>query len=427
MEFGQITDNPFAAKPRRERPPSREAFVSAIKFLLLIAIAVAGTLMITAQSRRWLVARLTADFGAAAPAEKQTRLIQLAHLGTAGIQPLVAALADQNPQVARSAYELLVESQQDWKQLPPPVRRRYQQALIDALRVAAVQVPADRTGWGTQLLQQAVLADGQLSGQADQDLYRQATAVIDRLALTERGGPGEPDRSNADVEVPTRVAARQPTIEGTRAKRPDSVNPETETNPEAMRDRSNTDPPATTDGKPGGGNSIYRSGGTVRLRPVVAGEPADLRDLRQHSQSMPLDASIQSVAHVVDSPLTSLDDPSVMKFLGSPHSALRQRAETELQRRGFDRTQISIAARLAVGDTAVRLQMIDAITRTDRIDPRPWLLMLLDDPSPQIQRRVVSVLATMQDAYIDQRLLSLAADQPDSELGREIRSWISRR
>jgi len=420
MEFGQISDNPFAPKSRPAARPNRRAFGSAIKFLLLVAVCLAGTLVITTQSRRWLVQQLTADFASLSPEAKQARLIQLADLGTAGIEPLVAAMADPEHEVARSAYELLLESQANWKQLGRSRRQRHQQSLVESLRTAAVQLPDDRTGWGAHLLQQAVLADTVRRDQESLRLHRQAGEVIDRLSLTERAGPSVLSRGDSVSEPPRRVAARQrlmrvPNDEAGAANTGGVTNGRATASPQPEAD---TEPDAT--------DSIYRSGGSVRLRPTDSDQPVVLRAVAESRQARPL-APIHSVTHLVDSPLESLDDPSVMKFLGSPHSALRQQAEAELHRRGFDRAQVSIASRLAAGDTTARLQMIDTIARADRIDPRPWLLMLLDDPNSRIKLRAVSVLATMNDAYIDQRLRAHAASEPNATIAGQIREMVDRR
>jgi hypothetical protein len=136
---------------------------------------------------------------------------------------------------------------------------------------------------------------------------------------------------------------------------------------------------------------------------------------------------IRQAAHLVDSPLQTYDDPSVMRWLVSDHATLREKAEAELSRRGYDQEALSIARQLAGADALGRMEMVETISRSDRVDPRPWLLMLLEDPSRDVRLRVISVMATMNDPAMTQRLRLQLVDERDPTVAARIRRVLKLR
>ena len=86
--------------------------------------------------------------------------------------------------------------------------------------------------------------------------------------------------------------------------------------------------------------AVYRSGSS--LQPVQAGEPVVLRDINSVSMDETEQAptlvtpTINSVAHLVDTPLETFDDRSVIHWLGSPHTKLREQGQVGV---GFTRLQ----------------------------------------------------------------------------------------
>jgi hypothetical protein len=71
--------------------------------------------------------------------------------------------------------------------------------------------------------------------------------------------------------------------------------------------------------------------------------------------------------------------------------------------------------------------LIDAIARSQSIDPRPWLLMMLEDESRDVKLRVVSVLATMNDPGVSQRLRMHLIDEHDPTVAARIRRVLNLR
>ncbi len=431
MEFGELSDNPFSTpKPKRR---SRKPFVSAVKFLLLVAVCLGATVVIGSQSRRWLVQKLSTDFDSLTVEQKQTRLTQIADLGLPGIHPLVAAMADEDPSVARTAYELLQQIQTVWASMDQEQQNRHHHALIQSLEAVAILLPDDRTGWGTELLQPAILASVDRRDDASRGLYRRATNAIDRLALSQRSGPSVLSDERIDRSEPRRLTVRSRAVSVSQTER--GTNPiKLQSAKSDLVDQARTESriiarSSGSDSKAARGteSSIYRSGNAIKLRPTSRGENVVLQDIGRSRETSYQSRAIHSVAHVVDSPVEALDDQSVMLWLGSPHTPMREKAKTELIARGFGDTEISIATQIAAGDTPSRLVLVNAIARSDKIDPRPWLLMLLDDENRQVKLRAISILATMKDAYVDQRLRKQLVSESDAVVSDQIRRVLELR
>lgn len=441
MEFGDLSDNPFAVELSKPKISRRKSAGSALKVLILVAVCLAVTLLIGNQSRRWLVHRLTHDFDSLSGEAKQARLIQIADLDMLAIEPLVKTLADNDIDVARTAYELLSQSQNSWAVLEQAEQQRRHASMVDALRAIAVHLPDDRTGWGTSLLQKTILMTVEARDEASRGLYRDATRAIDMLSLSDRSGPSilspEPLDPLATTRLPVRTRPLPLTLSSLESANPThTAAPQSDANPRpqsAAANRSSSPgtaaPQPTVPAEP----SVYRSSST-RLQAVEPDEPVILRsvgDARNTSsqsnapQEQP--EVIHSVTHLVDSPLETFDDASVIHWLGSPHQVLREKAKTELINRGFDDTQLNIATQIASGDVQTRIALIDAIARTDSIDPRPWLLMMLSDSSREVKLRAVSVLATMTDADVDGRLRMHLVDERDPTVAFRIRRVLDLR
>lgn len=448
MEFGDSSDNPFAIELSKPNTSRRKSVGSAVKFLLLVAICLAATVLIGNQSRRWLVHRLTHDFHALSGQDKQARLIQIADLDALAIEPLVSAFADDDINVARTAYDLLTQAQNSWTVLEPDEQERRHASMVQSLTSIAVHLPDDRTGWGTSLLQKTILMTVEARDPQSQALYRSATHAIEMLSLSDRSGPSILSPEPLDPLAPKRLAIRAkplplslsalesggPTIAeaGTAAALPRDGQPlANAASPDSIASQAGDAPQShpTARQEP----SVYRSSST-RLQAVDPNETIELRAVGQPSETsyqtndvQEASDEIQSVTHLVDSPMETFDDKSVMHWLGSPHQALREKARLELINRGFDDTQLNIATQIASGDVQTRMALIDAIARSNSIDPRPWLLMMLSDTSRDVKLRAISVLATMKDADVDGRLKMHLVEERDPTVAFRIRRVLDLR
>ena len=137
------------------------------------------------------------------------------------------------------------------------------------------------------------------------------------------------------------------------------------------------------------------------------------------------EAEIRSVAHLVDSPMETYDDKSVIHWLGSPHRRLREQARAELVSRGFNQSQLAFATQIAAGDAETKLELVNLIARSTESDPRPWLFLMLDDENRKVKLHVVSVLATMNDPEVDQKLRTHLVDESDLTVAARIRRVLA--
>ena len=459
MDFGDRSDNPFSVSLSMDARPRKQVLKSGIRFFLLVGFCLSVTAVIMSQGRAWLVHRLTHDFASLTSAERKERLIQIAELGTPAVEPLVNSMADPDLDVARTAFELLQQSQNDWSVLERSKRRSRNAALVESLTSIAMDLPDDRTGWGTRLLQQTLMETVDDPGDESRQIYDDANHAIELLSLSSRSRasgidmvPASQSESNSlaatihdeDTTEPTRLAIRAQPLPVERAQ----ANELWTQWPPPVETRFSRDAPAIDRSEPNAfaasrgshpvqaseSPSVYRSGGklqAVRTHDGVAlgtvSTPAtDGRDLDRTETEVPA-TEIRQAAHLVDSPLQTYDDPSVMRWLVSDHATLREKAEAELGRRGYDREEMSIARQLAGADALGRMELVEAIARSNRVDPRPWLLMLLEDSSRDVRLRVISVMATMNDPAMTQRLRLQLVDERDPTVAARIRRVLKLR
>jgi hypothetical protein len=424
MDFG---DNPFSLEPaairRSQRAAKRKSVLSAFKFLALVAACLVVTLVIAAQSRRWLLHQLTSDFASLSNPEKQARLIQIADLGPMGIEPLVQQLAAEDLEVARTAFELLREAQNQWILLSQKEQQRCHARMVATIESIAVQIPDDRTGWPTSLLQQTLMTTVQRKDEQATALYRDANHALELLSISDRAGPSILDAEPLDPNQPRRLTIRSAPLPVSAV---DTVDQWTDWPPtqsqagSAIEIVGRANDETSEDDSLAQTPTVYRSGAAT-LQPIQSGEAVILRDIDQPEETSHHTSEIQPVTHLVDSPMETFDDKSVMHWLGSPHQALREKAKLELITRGFDGTQIAIATQIAAGDVQTRMALVDKLAESSGIDPRPWLLMLLEDQSREVRLRVVSILVTMDDPDITQRLRLHLVDERDPTVAFRIR------
>ncbi len=432
MRAGDPSDipNPFSLEPRARRRPSSQAVVSALKYFVLVGIGLSVCVVIGSQSQRWLANRLTRDYETLTPAQKKQRLLQISQLGISAIEPMVRSLADENTDVARAAYDLLRSAQNEWTVLQRDDLQQRHTAMVDALTAVAIQIPDDRTGWASGLLHQTILESVNRNDAASRTLYDDANAALALLTLSQRVGPSVLSDEPLDPLAPRRLNVRAEPLPVAAADSsaswtdwpPTRESLTTDSTSQQPSDDSASDSSELATESP----SVYRSSST-QLQPVHPSETVVLREPQQPIETSYLTAEIRPVTSLVDSPMETLDDRSVIHWLGSPHQALRDKAKLELIRRGFDGNQITIATRIASADVPTRLELVEAIARTESIDPRPWLLMLLDDENRDVKLRAISVLATMDDPEVGRELRMRVVDQSDPIVAARLRRVLNLR
>jgi len=428
------TSNLFKLAEHPARPPRRKQLVSALKLLLLIVVAFSITIAIASQSRRWLVQRLTHDFATLSSTDKQHRLAQLAKLGLPALEALVDALADADVNVARGAYELLRSQQNEWATLERHQRIGHHRALVAAMHRINASLADDRTLWTTSLLRQSIAIAIDRRDEAESQLYAAATAMLGEMSLSSRSGASVLVDDERDDREPRRLSVQGQPLPVMPAGELDHWTqwpPATEASPRLSPTSDENDSlPAPT---------IYRSAASM-VQPLQDSKPVVLQDVNAtliRSEAAPVQeaafttkletAEVRPASHLVDSPLETYDTKSVIYWLGSSQESLREVAVKELDRRGLSSQEIGLATQIAAGDVQTRLQLVDAITRDDSIDPRPWLLLLLRDPSRDVKLRTISVLATIKDPAVERELRSHIIDEPDPTVAFRIRRLLNLR
>ena len=456
MDFVDRSDNPFAVPLRRANTSRRKSLISAAKIFVFAAAALSLAVVVSNQSQRWLVYQLTRDFDNLPPKQRSERLIQIADLEAAGVDPLVQAMADPSIEVARTGYEMLRQSQNEWTVLESEQRILRYGMLVDSLRTVAMDLPDDRTGWGTSLLQQTMVSAIDHEEEAWRVLYKKAAETLELYALSSRPGPSVlVDEFNQESTGRLKIVTRPLPVSSLDAGERWTDWPPTNTSsPISSVERVASDSPDSiladgveaNSGSPTlnvsrGPASVYRSTAT-RLRKISSDETVTLREFgtmeadlgRDEDQEPSHDATqdaqpdlIRSATHLGDSPMATFDDVSVMRWLGSPHQVLRDKAKGELISRGYNETSITIATRIHSGDVATRLAMIDALKNASDVDPRPWLLMLLQDDSRDVKLRTVAILGTMNDPEVSRRLRMRLVDEADPTVAARIRRVLQLR
>ncbi len=470
MEFGDLSENPFARVAVKEKHKRHRALVRAFQVFVLVAIATGGILVLANQSKHWLAGRLLADFDGLGASQKVARLGQLAELGVFGVEPLVNSMADEDTGVARTGYELLRTAQNNWTVLPLEDEKSRHELLVEAVKTIAIELPDHRTGWGTSLMQQTLLFTSE-HPLATVDLRDRTSNAITLLALS-----GRPEQTAAMVELESGKFGRLDVqggplpVDGIQSIDDWTTWPPSQPVARNVTGGVSESQPsqiegATSDasfGSPGStqfaGNfsnakwlgavpTVYKSGAS-RLQLIGENEVVQLADV---ADSVVVDSegnaravqseravhrgdfsnSSASDAHaqvgLVVSPMAAFDDTSVMRWLGSPHAALREKAKLELVSRGFDGTAIAIATRIFSGDINQKIELVDALASTSAIEPRRWLLLLLQDPDRDVRLRTVSSLGTMDDPAIAGRLQAHLDDERDPAVASRIRRVLDLR
>ncbi|TWU36217.1 HEAT repeat domain-containing protein [Novipirellula artificiosorum] len=428
--------NPFALHIDGNHATGKTSFKTAAKFFVIVSVLFAVTVAAGHYSRTWIVNRLMSGFSQLQTPEKQQRLVQIAELGLPSVEPLVSGLMDEQNEVARTAYELLRESQNRWTSLPWQDAREHHQTMIEAMQKVSLSLPEDRTGWASSLVQQTIMESVQESDEASRQLYHLATDTLSRMSLTEGAGPSILDDQPLDSRTPVRLAVRSKPLPVSEADALDAWTDWPIAEPQIIS--SGTRPPPTpqpqersqaTETTP----SVYRSSAT-RLQPVDPTEAIVLNDIHEtvarETNSTGVSRRTPTVvptSYLTESPLETYDTPSVIKWLGHEQLPLREKAKRELTQRGFSTRQIEIATQVAAADSVSRLALVDSIARSRIDNPRPWLVMLLNDDNREVRLRTVSVIAPMNDAELNKALRTCLETERDPIVNARIRKVLKYR
>lgn len=438
--------NPFAGEFNRPKR-SYDAVFRAAKMLVAASCVFAVILIVMTHNNRWMVSRLTTDFDTLTPASKIQRLVQISELGPASIPHLVSTLADDDLAVARTANNFLHDAQQNWTMLPKEQLRQHHQTLVTAMADRIPDLQNDRTGWVASLLQQTMLESASGSDDAWLTLNRSAAETLASFSLAQRAADqkaasiatsiyARPDQSDdpADSILPIDQ------VEGNWVKDnyPDPGTRPLNTNTAEGNPQSSL---GATDSNQDTGASIYRRASS-ELQPVAPGETVVLRTPPSQTtnvavRSLPVlpaivtpdqtSERVQPAGYLSQSPFETLDITSVITWLGENDIEMRRLAEQELRKRGMSEREITLSKSLASADVQTRIGLVDILARSQDIDPRFWLGMLLSDPNREVKLAAISVLATMDDPKVRQLLQLRMAEDSDPIVVAKLRRSLGLR
>lgn len=121
-----------------------------------------------------------------------------------------------------------------------------------------------------------------------------------------------------------------------------------------------------------------------------------------------------------------LDANELMRLLHHADQRCGNRAKDILREKdGFRNSHMELAFRLHHPNDAVRKELVSMLPNDTTLNPYPWLLVLLDDISPEVRYASASFLATANDESIVRKVLDKARIDDDpkmQELARRIES-----
>ena len=396
-------ENPFAVKPQRRRP---SALLAGAKGLALVASLFAILVIAQAQSRRWLLERWVTGLAELPVAEQVERLLQIDALGDIAIETVTRRLAATDDSVASTAYELLREHQNAWSSRNASDLGRAHNHMIVGVEAIAPDLTGERVRWAKELLNQSLMECVDRQTQEMDEAYQAANRV---LAILNPIAVEQPLAVSAASPLPlTRETVARPRLVPTAARMQSVAEPPVESESAVVQTlvalppdtRSATLTHATPNASP-----IATAANTVAANDIA----------RDH---------IQPVRHLTHSSLETFDTKSVIGLLGHQQAEMRDQAVEELVRRGLSNEEIRIANQLASPVVAVRLGLLESIIHRTDLDPRPWMLWLVEDSNREVRLRAISTLATMTDPAIKQALQKRLPNEHDATVIAHLRRVV---
>jgi len=382
-------------------------------WLILAAIA-GGVLLFQLVERskgfteRAKAERLGSELLAAESPEQAAAIArELGALDDSAIRPLVQALVSEEPLVSAAAWEEINRRLAAWRELSRKASGTKVAALARELAEWRESIPLEHQR-GVRRWAEAILFWPLKGSQADAGaVMADCEAILelpepDQQLLTERlallaqkqSQPPE-EESPVVVELPPEESqatesSNLPPIVSAR----DVASPPTNSGTITDDEPAESPPIPPYPREPRG---IY----VPRARPIEdAAPPAEPPKLNPSEPTLmpPVKASAES------SDLASVPEIEVMYDLQSEDAATVAAAESELTRRGYKKSQLSLARQLTSADPAVRLKLVKSLPQARGIDPRPWLLRLSEDSDEGVRTAALSILRTSQDEDLLQKL-----------------------
>lgn len=274
MNFDPLstTPNPFAVEfPSRHRRLVRRLW-PAVRFLAVVAILFATLVGVNQQHRRWQLGRLTADLAELNPRQKQARLSLIAGYGPAAVTHLVAALNDDEQEVAKTAFRLLEQLQSSWATLDSQSQLERQQTLLNALGQYAADTPGQRGSWIVGMIQTILQDTAHSQRPLAREVNRLASQTLATVPLHGDAKVSSAGNEQSEVRWPVRVAAH------TQPLPVNVLDVVPEPSAVAAHDsRLETHAGIVVPAAPGPAAPVVYRSDPVRLQPLPSGRTASLR------------------------------------------------------------------------------------------------------------------------------------------------------
>jgi hypothetical protein len=401
MHSGDLSQlpNPFAPEPRSW---NRSAMISALKTFLVIAVAFAILMAVTSRGPTWLANRLGEDFSSLDSTEKQSRLDQLSQLGIAGFEPMLAGVADKDPEVVDHAIKLIRDLQTQWTSLPKAESQDRQLALINAIEQYTPRFAEPQQAWAASFLNETIIENADDSSRRSQQVFVAANHALQQL--TRR------DLVVFEQNVALKPAPHPRDSLGA-AKSPQHAEP--------LPLRVSTVVTVAHEFKVAGASLSIPTVGDAQAAAYAESPDANVDTTQRIDE---IAETTTPTRRLVD--WTTFDTASIMRVLGSDQATIRDQAAQQLRQRGFSETELSVADAIANSDAAYRLELIRQLVTQDTVDARPWLLLLLRDEDREVKLEAVSALGRFLDPQIRKELRLRMIDETDQKVALRIRNVL---
>jgi len=419
-------ENPFAIRAVQRRSP----LVTSLKGLAFVALLFVGVVVVQYQTRQWLLYRWASGLSELPVGEQIERLLQINQLGDLATETIVRRIGAEDDRVATAAVDLMKERQSIWATRDDDALASAHRQMLVALETIVDELPENRVGWVTQLLNQTVIECVDQRGDAMKETYQAANDLLARVADRTGVSPdelvtasGSPSLVPLPVRIQTAGDSRGPSLAQTGDPGWDNEVSDAllvETAAEVTIPTIVGDARVVATVRPE--QSVHR----VNADPVGTGRVGDDGSITVARVTEELPNS-ESVRFLTSTPLQTFDTKSVIGLLASKQATTRDQAVEELVRRGLSNEEIRIANQLAAPQLEVRLGLLDSIVRRSDIDPRPWLLWLAEDPSREVRLRAIGALESMNDAAVTQSLRKRMAVETDPTVMALLQQLVQRR
>jgi hypothetical protein len=325
---------------------------------------------------------------------------QLRGLGIYGIDPLVAALFDDNTEAADAAEQALDRALDDWRQLPPAVASQCVERLARRLASRIEQMPPERRFAASRWTQQMLVWPLESSA------VNVPRVLADCEYLAAECAPLRIEQLLAAAPEPPVVADTRPAVAADKSTADESAEkaeePSLEPTPPPSTDLTLV-PPATAPlaAEPTPAPPAPRFSEPKRF---LAPNAHKLAPPRPSRKSRPPDDAKPAAASDPYAWLREETDIGVMRLLHADDPRVVEAAQADLLRRGYRPRDMNLCRTLVHPDADQRRIFAQALPRIPGIDARPWLLQLTEDRDPEVRRIATAILRTSQDPEVQRRL-----------------------